>query len=194
MHEFLTVASGLLAISGGIPYIIDTIKGKTRPNIVTWGTWSLLNGINTAAAFSHGDLQTAFFSGCGTLITGAIAILGFRQGVRKYTRFDAICQLVALLGIPLWLLTDNPALAVAIVIAVDFAGGLPTLRHAWRAPHEETFATFLVSGIAGLLLIASLRDFNFVALGMPLYIFLFDISVIFAILYRTQRKPKGDAV
>ena len=190
MHEALTIASGLLAIAGGIPYIINTIKGKTRPNIVTWGTWSLLNGINTAAAFSHGDLQTAFFSGCGTLITAAIAVLGFRQGTHQYTRFDAICQVVALLGIPLWLLTDNPALAVAIVIAVDFAGGLPTLRHAWRAPHEETLVTFLVSGFAGLLLLASLREYNFVAMGMPLYIFLFDMSVIAAIIWRTGHVKK----
>jgi len=131
MRELLTFVAGLIILASPIPYIIDIIRNQTHPNMVTWVTWTLINGINTAAAFSAGAWQTGIYGLCGTLATAAIAVLGLWYGVRKYTRFDIICQGVALLGLPLWLLTKQPALAVTMELGVDLAGGLPTLRHAW---------------------------------------------------------------
>lgn len=187
MNEAVTIIGSAIAISGGVPYIINTVRGKTKPNIVTWLTWTLLNGINAIAALSDGAMQTAIFSGAAFTITGSIVAFGFRQGVKRYTKFDATCQAAALLGIGIWLLTKQPALAVLIVLLVDFAGGLPTLRHAFRAPHEETLATFVLSAIGTSLVVASLTSHTFVATAMPLYIFCFDLTLTTVIFTRRKR-------
>jgi hypothetical protein len=184
MRQALTFIAGLVEIVAPWPYIVDTLKGKTRPNIVTWFTWTLINAINMAAAFDTGAWQTGIYSLGGVLATGVIVVLGLRHGVKKYTKFDVICQAIALLGIPIWLLTKHAELAVLIVLLVDFFGGLPTLRHAWKAPHEETWQTFGYSAVAGILLLASLTDYSLIAVTMPLYIFLFDGAVLATIFYR----------
>jgi hypothetical protein len=155
--------------------------------MVTWTTWSLINAINTAAAFSSGAWQTGLYGLCATIATVSIASLALWRGVASYTAFDIMCQIIALLGIPLWILTKQPSLAVLLVLAVDFAGGLPTLRHAWRAPNEETFSTFAVSAYAGFLLLISLTHYSFISVAMPLYIFLFDSAVMFSIAINRYR-------
>lgn len=183
MRELLTILAGILVLVSPLPYIIDIIRNKTHPNMVTWVTWSLINSINTAAAFKSGAWQTGLFGLCGTLATVSIATLALWHGVKKYTAFDVTCQIIALLGIPLWVLTGQPALAVLLVLGVDFSGGLPTLRHAWKAPQEETLKTFALTAVAGLLLLLSLNHYTFIAVAMPLYILLFDSAIVFAIAY-----------
>jgi len=190
MRNFLAILAGVIPLIGVVPYLLDSAKGKTKPNIVTWFTWTLINGINGAAALGDGAVQTAIFSGFAFVATASIVVVGLRHGLRKYTAFDITCQIVALLGIPLWLMTDEPALAVALILLVDFAGGLPTLRHAWRAPHEETLATFALSAVGSGLLVASLTRFDFVALAMPLYIFMFDTTILTTLLTRRRRLAK----
>lgn len=192
MRQILPFISGVLTIGAVIPYLLDIAKGSTKPNAVTWFTWTLLSAINSAAAYSDGAWQTAIFSGSAAIATGTIFVMSLKKGVKKYTTFDIACQVVALLGIPLWLLTGQPTLAVLILMCVDFAGGLPTLRHAWAKPHEETWQTFAISILAGALTLASLQRYDIVALAMPLYIFLFDSSLMLAIFYRRRKlAPKS---
>jgi len=187
MRELLTLAAGIIVVVSPIPYVVDIVRGKTRPNMVTW---TIINAINMAAAFSAGAWQTGIYALAATIATGTISVLGIWHGVNKYTPFDIVCQVIALLGIPVWLLTKQPALAIAIELCVDFAGGLPTLRHAWRSPGEETLRTFLLSAVAGLLLLISLKQYSFVAVAMPTYIMLFDSAITTTILLRRQR-PAG---
>ena len=187
MRELLTYVAGIIIVISPVPYVIDIIRGRTHPNLVTWITWSLINGINTAAAFSAGAWQTGIYGLAATSATVTIALLGLWRGVKKYSRFDLFCQIAALLGLPVWLLTRQPGLAIAVELCVDFAGGLPTLRHAWKAPAEETLRTFVLSAAAGLLLLASLRNYNFVAVAMPAYILCFDSAIAFSIIIRRRR-------
>ena len=186
MRDLLTFAAGIVLLIAPIPYIIDILRNRTHPNIVTWVTWTLINVINTAAAFSAGAWQTGVYGLAATIATATIAVLGIWHGANKYTAFDIICQGVALMGIPIWLLTRQPALAIAIELCVDFAGGLPTLRHARKAPGEETLRTFVLSALAGLLLLLSLHVYSFVAVAMPAYILLFDGAIVYSIV--TRRK------
>lgn len=193
MREWLTAVAGLIVVVSPLPYIFDIVRDRTHPNMVTWVTWTIINVINMAAAFSAGAWQTGIYGACAVWATASIAGLGLWRGVKKYTMFDIVCQTVALLGIPLWLLTKQPALAVALELGVDFAGGLPTLRHAWRSPEEETLRTFVLSGIAGLLLLASLQRYDFIAVAMPGYILLFDSAVAFSIIFQRRRRTKRPA-
>lgn len=186
MRTFLIVIASIIPIVGAIPYFIDSIKGKTKPKFATWSTWALLNGINAAAAFSDGSLPTAVASSAGVLATGAIALIALRNGFSQYTRFDAMCQLLALLGIVLWLLTSEPAAAVIMIIIVDFFAGAPTIRHAWSEPFAETPAAFMTGALGSAIIIASLERLTFVGVALPLWILIFDVFVVGIIFMRRR--------
>lgn len=55
--HWLVVLSALISIAGSFAYIRDTLKGRSKPNRVSWGMWALAPLIGTAAALSaHADI------------------------------------------------------------------------------------------------------------------------------------------
>ena len=187
MKEFLSIAAGVISFLSVTPYIIDEIRGKTKPNIVSWITWTILSGIVTAAAFAAHQPRTAFLTlgdGAATLI---VVLLGFRYGFAKFTKFDAICQIAALAGIVLWLVLGSPLTAIVIAIAIDCVGTLPTLRHCWIDPQEETWQTFSIDVFASMLTLFSLAVFTATSLISPIYFLLINGAVVFIVVYRRKK-------
>lgn len=183
----LPMMGGLLCIISAIPYLAHTLQGKTHPNIVTWFTWSLMNAIATSAAFSDGATQTAIFAGGALVATSSITLASLvKQGVHKYTRFDIFCQIVALIGILLWQLTDQPAIAIAINLVAELFGYTPTLRHAWREPQHETWQTFALTLLGSALTLVALTTHTFVSLAYPVYFLIVDTILVAVIIGRRR--------
>ena len=80
------VIAVLLTFVGYVPYIRDTIKGKTKPHVYSWFLW----GFVTIIAFA---LQVSGNAGIGSLVTLAAALvsfvifaLGLRNGKKDITK------------------------------------------------------------------------------------------------------------
>jgi hypothetical protein len=187
MRIDLLILAGLLTPLGYFPYIADTIKNKTHPNLVTWFTWTLIAVINTAAAISTHSTHTAVFSGITTIGNGAILIAALKHGVKKYTLFDFICQALALLGVVLWRLTSSPSLAVLFCVLVIAIAALPTWRHAFLRPFEETWQGFVIGSTSGFVTIASLSSFTFVSVAFPLTASINSALMVCIIVSRRRR-------
>ncbi len=189
MKEVFAWAGPIITLIALVPYIIDVIKKKTKPNVVSWFTWTMLTSIATAAAFAAGEPEAAFLTLANALGTLMIVILGIKNGIAKFSRFDGVCQLGALAALATWLLLDIPLIAIVGVVFIDFLGVLPTIRHSWIEPQEETWQTFFLSTIAPIFTILSLTAFNYENMLYPTYLLLADGLVMFIILHR--RKQKG---
>lgn len=189
MRADLVFLAGIITILSPLPYVRDSLKGKTHPNLVTWFTWTLLNCITAAAAWSSGARQTAIFMTAASVATFSIVLAGLKYGLKRYTKFDVLCQAAALVGLTAWRLTNDPAIAIAINVATDFVGLLPTIRHAWNAPHAETWQTFVIAMCAGALTLASIQHYSFVSLASPMYIFSAD-TVTAAVILSRRRAEK----
>src|SRR5215470_3266612 len=98
----LVVVSACLSATSAVPYVAETVRGKTRPRVVTWLTWSLLTAVGGAASASVGDYPSAAFSFIGTATTSAVVIVGLRYGDRTIRRLDIICLVFVMLGFTLW--------------------------------------------------------------------------------------------
>lgn len=101
--------------------------------------------------------------------------------------FDGICQFGALVALVLWLIFDAPLVAIVGVVFIDFLGVLPTIRHSWLNPEEETWQTFLLSTIAPVFTILSLTIYHWENLLYPTYLLLADGLVTIIIIYRRQQ-------
>lgn len=184
MKSALAIVAGLVAVIAVLPYLRDTIKGKTRPNVVTWFTWSLLNFITCIAAIAGHAVQTGIFAGAVGLATVLVTISGLRYGLKKYTPLDVTCQVLAIVGIVLWRLSGDPATAIMFTILASFIGTIPTYRHAWMSPREETWQTFAIDGCSALIAVAAIEQVSIASLAYPLYIAASDTSLVTVILYK----------
>lgn len=169
MRSVLLVLATILSAVASIPYIIEAYKGKAKPNLATWSTWTLLNAIIVIAALAAGDAINTVLLGAAFLLgSSTVLLIALFRGTRKYTLFDGICQAVALIGIILWQLTDNPNIALLFVILIDVAAFLPTARHAYNYPDEETWQTYALAGLGALLFTFLAKAPTFAAIAVTL--------------------------
>jgi hypothetical protein len=184
VKDFFLVLSVVLTVISVIPYLRDIVRGKTKPNLVSWITWTLLTGIATAAAISAGEFVAAFLTGAATMATALIVIFGLNHGYVKFGRFDIVCQLSAIVGIILWQLFDSPAIAVVAAVVIDLIGGLPTVRHIWQKPFEETWQTFGIAALGAGATLLALETYNWVSLPYAIFILVANTVFMSLILYR----------
>lgn len=188
---FLSIA---VSMAGYIPYIRDTVSGKTRPHVFSWFIW----GVNTAIEFFG---QIAGSAGTGAWVTGVssfvcflIAFLGFRRGNLEITKLDWFSFFAAILAILLWLITKAPYLSVLLVIIIDILGFVPTFRKAVVHPYEETLVTWFLNGLKFLIAILALEKFTFLSAVFPVYLIIGNWLVVVIILVgRNQKKQTTSA-
>ena len=182
MKTAFLIASALIMFASVVPYVRDMVRGRTRPNLVSWITWTMLTAIITAAELAAHEYTAAIFSASATVETTVIVVMGLRYGFVKYSRFDFVCQLGALAGIVLWRLFDSPAAAIVALVIVDSIGALPTVRHAWLRPREETISTYVLAALSGGLAIGALSTYTWSSLIYAVYIVVIDLVIVTAII------------
>ena len=187
MRNIIAVLAGLIALLNVIPYIIDIIKRKTKPHIVSWFTWTLLLVIATSAAFADHQTRSAFLTLGDTIGTLLVLITGIKYGIAKFTWFDGLCQLGAIIGLILWLIFNSPSIAIIATICIDFIVSIPTMKHSWQSPGEETWQAFGLTAFASTLTLLSLSVFKITSLAFPAYLLLANLILVIIVIYRRRK-------
>jgi hypothetical protein len=187
MKTALLVASVVITLLASATYVRDILKGTTKPNLVSWLTWTLLTGVATIAEFAAGEWVTGIFTLSAVIETAVIVVLGLKYGYAKYSPFDIFCQIGALVGFILWWLFNSPTVAIVSAVFIDLIGALPTIRHSWIAPYEETWAEYALASVGGILAIGALSFYNLAALAYPIYIVIINIVFTTVILGRIPK-------
>lgn len=182
--HFLVLISGLLLVIGTSAYIRDTIKGKTKPNRISWFLWALLPLIGTGAAIQAGaDIWATtriFLAGFLPLIVFLASFIN-RQSYWHLTHFDWICGAFAALAILVWAFLDSPKTAILFAVIGDGFAALPTFIKAWKYPETETAITYLISFIAALLVIPSIPVWNIENSAFQIYLLGANLFLVLAI-------------
>lgn len=189
MKNSFALLSGVLAVVATLPYIVNALRGLTRPNVVTWFTWALLNGLTALAALSGGAGHTTVFAGASAACCAVVTALGLRYGFERYTRFDAACQLLAVVGVAAWYISGNPAVDVVVNVAAGLVALLPTYRHGWARPYEETLLTWILASLGATASIASIVHYGVISLSYPLYTLFCDVTLSSLLFYRRRSMP-----
>ncbi len=188
MNDVPALVGASLVVLSGVPYIIDIIRKKTRPNVVSWFTWTLLITIGAFGALAANETKTAIITFGDAAQVGIILLLGLRYGYAKFSKFDGICQVSAILGLVLWFIFDNPTIAVLITILIDFIAALPTYRHSWLKPSEETWQTFLLSGVGAAVGLSSLTSFTIASLAYPVCLLSLGLTLSATIVVSRKKR------
>ena len=181
MKSFFAVLGAGIILFCTLPYIVNIVRGRTKPNIVTWFTWSLLVGIGTAALFAAHETRAAWLLLSDTISTFAVVLFGLKYGIAKLDVFDGLCQLGAVIGVVLWFVFNSPLIAIASTILIDFIGTVPTLRHSWSRPDEETSITYVLGIMATTFTLLSLRSYEFTAWVYPAYLLVSNTLLVVTI-------------
>lgn len=168
MRNIVLLILGAINLLANIPYIVNTYRGKTKPDIATWSTWALLNAVAAVAAIQSGAYNTVMLAVSYLAGSFSVLLLAFRKGKWNYSLLDGVCQVLALVGVAFWLAARNPTIAIVFVVLVDVLAAIPSLRHARVHPREETWITYYVAGIVSLGLVACADSYSLASLAYPI--------------------------
>lgn len=174
---FIVLAIGLRLLSGA-SYIAAIIKGRARPNLVSWFFWGFTALIAFALQIYQGVGASALITltiGLGPVLVFALAIY---RGMHKetFSAVDKVCAALTVVGIALWLLTKNPLVALCMSIMVDFVSGIPTIVKCYARPHTEhalPYGLSIASMVITLLTIHNWRPINWL---FPAYILVTNLN------------------
>ena len=178
----LGIFSSILLIIADYPYIMDTIKGKTKPERVTWGIVFLLNSIGFANQWASGARNSLWLFGSAVILTGIIFVLSIFKGVGGHSRLDIITVVTAFVGLGLWIIFDNPTFSIIATLVVGIVALFPTFAKAKKHPETETKITWLLGTISALLALISVGTFDWRLLILPLNATLLQANMV-RILY-----------
>jgi len=174
-----------IRLAGGAGYIRSTIKGRAKPNPITWFIWALTALVAFAAQITEGvgiqALMTCALA-VGPLIIFCISLRVSRDA-SHFTFFNVCCGVLAIVGVILWQATSNALLAIICSILADMCGSLPTVRKAYRDPHGETALPFLLSIASMVITLATIKQWTIAAAAFPAYILCINAVIYGAIAY-----------
>ena len=173
-----------------IPYILDTLSGKTKPHIYTWLIWFFTGGIATAA-YAHGDGgYPAITSAIGTGYCLIVFLLSFKYGTRNITVSDTIALVVAGVAIFLWVGLNHPLASAVLGISIDLVGYWPTIRKTFAEPWSESLASWALWTLTPIFSISALSSYNIFTLISPAPILFVNAVFITFMIIRRRSLPK----
>lgn len=201
IDERFIVLGVIIGSFGIVSYLVDTIRGKVKPNRVTWLLWALAPLIAFVAEIKQGvGIHSAmtFMVGFGPLLIFFASFVN-KKAYWKLTKLDYTCGAFSILGLVLWYITEIENLAILFAIMADGTAAIPTLIKAWKAPETENYVAFLLSMISAGITLLAIKIWNFPHYAFPVYILIIDIIFFTLIKYKignifTKKNLKADPV
>lgn len=176
----------ILQTIGSWSYLVDTIKGKVKPNKVSWLLWSIAPLIAFVAMIKQGVGITAL----ATFIVGFVPLIIFivsffnKKAEWKISRLDIFCGFLSVLGLVLWLITKVGNVAIFFSIMADGLAAVPTIVKSYHYPETENSTIFLFGVLNSVIALLALSEWNFQSYGFPIYLLLVNVILVGLIKFK----------
>ena len=187
------IVGALISTVGEIGYLIDTAKGKIKPNRVSFLLWSIAPFIAFAAMVKQGvgiDALMTFSLGFFPLLI-FIASFVNKKAEWKITKFDLICGFLSIVGLVLWLITKVGNVAIFFSIVADGLAAIPTVVKSYKYPETEEAWPWLMPSIGVFLTLLTLNKITFTNSGFNLYVFILNIIIFTLIQFKIGKRSKS---
>ncbi len=183
----LGIVAGAIAFFAYIVYIISIFKGGSKPNRVTWWVWAFMGLVLALSYDSSGAENTVWVPYVEFLGPFLIALLSMKYGEGSMEdRTDLFCFLGAVISIVLWIVFDNPVVALVTNLVIDSFAIVPTIKKSFLRPEGEDFWAWFGTGVADSLNMFAVERFSFAILVYPIYMLVSDLIIIFILLLRKK--------
>lgn len=175
-------------------YLIDTLRGRTQPNRVTWLLWTVVGGITVAAQVSESASLVVATTAATCFLTGGVFLSSFvnRNAYWRLGTVDYLCGAMAIITLLLWKLTASGNLAIALSILTDLLASYPTVVKAYKSPGSEKLFVYVAGMINAGLALLTIDHWKFANYAFLTYTFV--ICLVIAAFVFTLPRVRGASV
>lgn len=185
------IVGTLIGAVGSIAYLIATLKGKVKPNRVSFLLWAIAPLIAFAAMKAKGvGLESLM-----TLSVGVFPLMIFiasftnKEAEWKLSGFDVLCGFLSVVGLILWRLTREGNVAIVFSIVADGLAAVPTVVKAYKYPETEVAWPWIMTSIGVVITLLTLTRITLANSAFNIYILIAN-TTIFALVYSKVGKKK----
>src|SRR5262245_13093780 len=143
-RSLLAPLAGALTMVCVVPYLLDTVRGTTKPQRMSWFVFSVMAGIASVSQFAAGASAGAWLTAGAAVGFGAVFIVSLPHGEGGFRPADLSVLAVAAAGLVLWATTGDPLTALLAIVVAEVAAIMLTVTKAYRAPETETSSAWLL--------------------------------------------------
>lgn len=190
LHPNFVIVGTLIGAIGALVYLVDTVKGKVKPNRVSFLLWSIAPFIAFAAQMKQGvGLESLM-----TFSTGFLPFLTFvasfvnKKAEWKLTRFDVLCGVLSIIGLVLWLVTKVGNIAITFSILADGLAAIPTIVKSYKYPDTELAWPWIATSFGVVLTLLTLTELTFANSSFIIYILVVNVLIYSLVQFRIGEK------
>jgi hypothetical protein len=176
---YLGIIAGLISATAYIVYFHSILKGESKPDRVTWWIWTFMGAIMVSSYYFSGARNTIWspiVEFIGPFITALLSIKYGEGGGADKT--DLICFIGGVISIGLWLIFDQPLIALVMSLAIDGFAVIPTIRKSYLRPQGESFWAWFDTGLGDFINLFASEKFIFAIVIYPAWMLFNDIIIV----------------
>lgn len=183
----LGLVAGIIALLAYVVYVVSIIRGKTKPNRATWWIWAFMGLVVGISYYASGAVNTIWVPFVEFIGPLSIALLSIKYGEGGLdNKTDLVCLFGAIFSILLWIVFNNPVVALVTNLVVDSFAIIPTIKKSYLRPEGESFWGWFGTGLADSLNMFAVERFTFAILLYPIYMLVSDLIIIITLLLKKK--------
>lgn len=190
INQNFVIVGAIIAAIGSLSYLIDTVKGRVKPNRVSFLLWSLAPLIAFFAEIKQGVGIQALMTFIVGILPLTIFIASFvnKKAVWNLTGFDLICGALSIIGLVFWYITKSGNIAIIFSIVADALAAVPTVVKSFNYPETESAWPYFASTISAILTLLTVTVWNVANIAFPLYIVLITLLIFSLVQFKLGKK------
>ena len=188
LKTILAIISIVLLLVGDVPYIVNTIKRKTRPHLFSWLVWSILNVVNFLILLNNGGGQGSIVALIRTLSTLLIFFLSIRNGLKDIKKWDIFFLILSLVTLVIWYNLTDPIYAAILSSLTNALSIIPTVVKTWKEPKSETLSLYAANIVRQTTFVFSIASMTATTITEPLVSLFLNLIMTVIIISRSKVK------
>jgi hypothetical protein len=181
----------ITAVICAVPYFVAMWQRKVKPHGFSWLVWAITLGVAAGAQSTEAAGPVAWATAIGSINCALIAFFSIFIGEKRVTRGDMATLAIALMAIPIWVMTHTPLWSVLLVAGIDTVAFYPTFRKSWIDPAHENISAFILGIASSIFTIAGLENFSLVNWIYSAVIAIGNALLVAIVLHRRRQMPSA---
>ena len=175
-----------ISVLGSWSYLVDTLKGRVKPNKVSWLLWSIAPMIAFFAMIKQGVGLTALATFTVGFLPFVIFVASFfnKNATWEISKLDIICGALSIFGLILWVITKVGNIAIFFSIVADALAAVPTIVKSFKFPETENSTIFFFGIANAIIALLAIKEWNFQSYGFQLYIVVVNSTIATLIKFK----------
>jgi hypothetical protein len=182
MANIFICISTILAFISPLVYAKAILKGEARPHRTTRLVLLIITSLSTISLYCQGNTVAIWLAGVSTVQSIIVFILSIKYGMGGWAKVDIAALIIALAGIMLWQVTNNPVIALYFAIGADFTGMVPAIIKTYKFPHTEIVMFFLLDVFAAIFNLFAMKQWTIEEIAYPFYIMAINLVMVILII------------